>query len=227
MVGNDVVDLNDRDADPGSLNPRFDARVFSAEELETLRVSARPVQLRWRLWAAKEAAYKAVSKAHPEIVFSPLRFRVELGRPFGKTEVETGVVSCSAGRCQVSVAESDAAVHAVARFDPPCRREASEAPTLHRGQLRVAPARTVCEDPHAPSRVVRAFSRVRLAEILGVDADELEIRRRGRIPELWIGGVRAEADLSLSHHGTVVAFACELPTRGRPVATAAKPRKLI
>ena len=254
MVGNDVVDLNDPDANPDTLHPRFDARVFSAGELERLRLSARPVPLRWRLWAAKEAAYKAVSKACPEIVFSPSRFHVELAPPSGAERIETAVVSCSAGRCHVTLAESDAAIHAVARFDPsgdceapaslsgsdgvavserprrcqslepgcPSRQDASA--VLLRGQLRVGPAGTISEDPHAPSRAVRRFSRVRLAALLGADLDALEIRRRGRIPELWLGGVRAEADLSLSHHGAVVAFACEIWPRA---ATAAYPKEPI
>jgi len=50
----------------------------------------------------------------------------------------------------------------------------------------------------------------RLAETLGVDPADLEIRKRGRVPELCRRGRPAAADLSLSHHGAVVAFACEL-----------------
>ena len=32
MIGNDVVDLADPDADPGRLHPRFDGRVFDPSE---------------------------------------------------------------------------------------------------------------------------------------------------------------------------------------------------
>jgi hypothetical protein len=246
MVGNDVVDLSDRDADPATLHPRFDARVFSARELELLRASSRPVALRWRLWAAKEAAYKAVSKAYPGFVFSPSHFRVALAPSVGAGRFATGAVRCSAGRCRVALAESDRAIHAVARFDQPGNGEASESAgganvdqpprrrrtpesgdpprrprstratraRLLQGQLRVDSLEATREDPHAASRAVRDFARTRLAAFLGVDEGDLEIRRRGRIPELWLAGRRAHADLSLSHHGAVIAFACEVLGRG-------------
>ena len=32
MVGNDIVDLRDRDSDPATLHPRFDERVFAPHE---------------------------------------------------------------------------------------------------------------------------------------------------------------------------------------------------
>ncbi len=251
MVGNDVVDLNDRDADPQTLHPRFDARVFGSEELDQLRASARPVALRWRLWAAKEAAYKAVSKVDPGLVFSPSRFRVGLAPSAGEGRVEQGVVCCSSGRCRVELRESDLAIHAVAHFDPsgrsaPQRAAAADAHSrprrrplpessrpLQRGgsgsrvrllqaQLRIDPPEAICEDPYEASRAVRHFSRVRLAALLGVEVDELEIRSRGRIPELWLAGEPAEADLSLSHHGAVVAFACEVRGRNASVAALAE-----
>ena len=49
-----------------------------------------------------------------------------------------------------------------------------------------------------------------LAVALSRDPSELEVRKCGRIPELWIAGRRA-GKLSLSHHGSVVGFAWEAP----------------
>ena len=65
MIGNDVVDLGDAEVQPGATHPRFDARVFAREEREALRASGAPNRLRWILWAAKEAAYKAARKLDP------------------------------------------------------------------------------------------------------------------------------------------------------------------
>ena len=65
-------------------------------------------------------------------------------------------------------------------------------------------------DPETPSRAVRELLCERLAPRLGVNADELEVRRRGRVPFLWLRGKPAAIDLSLSHHGDWLAFACEL-----------------
>lgn len=70
-VGNDVVDLGDPQIAAHHLRPRFVARVCSEEE----RARVRDAQSLWSLFAAKEAAYKALVKlgfepgfAHREIV---------------------------------------------------------------------------------------------------------------------------------------------------------------
>jgi hypothetical protein len=57
---------------------------------------------------------------------------------------------------------------------------------------------------------VRSLLCERIAELLGVPASDLEVRRRGRVPFLWLRGERAPVDLSLSHHGDWLGFACEL-----------------
>jgi hypothetical protein len=199
MVGNDVVDL--RDADAGDeLAPRFDARVFCAEELESLEASPARARRRWRLWAAKEAAYKVAVKADPTTVFSPSRFRVRLedGADDGRVEVPGTNASIS-----VRVREEDGAVHAVAR---------TSAAPLVAGALRVGPRIAA----KGLSAAVRRFATESLARELRVAPGDVEIRKSGRVPELWLAGAPAEADLSLSHHGDVVAFACELSTGGAP-----------
>ena len=193
MVGNDVVDLRDREAKPGTQSRRFDQRVFCAEERETLE-DAR--DRRWKLWAAKEAAYKVAVKQDPATIFSPSRFRVSL-----EGEAETGVVTWEAGRVRVRVAVEDGAVHAVAT---------TTSNRLITGLDRLEPRRPSRREAKALSQAVRSLATRRLAVALGVDESAIEIRKQGRIPEIFIGGVRAPADLSLSHHGGVVGFACEI-----------------
>ena len=78
------------------------------------------------------------------------------------------------------------------------------------GALRIDPADVTVQGPDAESRAVRRFVSECLARELRIDGTELEIRKRGRIPELWTNGRCAAADLSLSHHGNVVGFACEI-----------------
>jgi hypothetical protein len=66
------------------------------------------------------------------------------------------------------------------------------------------------ESPGADaSAAVRALAKEQLAPLLGANADQLEIARRGRIPVLRVAGHDAPFDLSLSHHGRFVAFAAE------------------
>ncbi len=77
MLGNDVVDLCDRDSHPTTLHPRFDERVFTDGERAALAASDSIGRERWRIWAAKEAAYKAARKLDARICFSPRRFVVD------------------------------------------------------------------------------------------------------------------------------------------------------
>ncbi len=192
MVGNDVVDLRDPDSAPRSSSDRFDARVFCEEELDALAASACRARLRWRLWAAKEAAYKVCVKLDPTIVFSPSHFRVRLPEGAGAGSVET-----PNGGLPLLVREGDGWLHAVATAAPP-------------GEVvfdvERLPAGGGADDPSAS---VRRLARRVLARGLGVAPEVLEIRKRGRLPVLWRSGAPAPGDLSLSHHGGVVAFAYE------------------
>ena len=43
-----------------------------------------------------------------------------------------------------------------------------------------------------------------------VQEDALEIRMQGRVPTLWLDDRATGTDLSLSHHGEWVAFACRI-----------------
>jgi hypothetical protein len=213
MVGNDVVDLCDPDVDPNTLHPRFDGRVFCRDELESLKASPNQVCQRWRLWAAKEAAYKLVRKFWPRAVFSPSRFVVALAADAGgDRDMATGSVCHSGDRCRVSVVRSRGAVHAIATPDVPGRSQ------IAHGLRRLEPHELDPRDPEAPGRTARQLCCDSLRLRLG--AAGLVVRNRGRIPELWLRGARLALDLSLSHHGSLVAFACALA----PGVCAAKAR---
>lgn len=205
MLGNDIVDLRDSESDPETLHPRFDARVFAPVEREALALCEQPEILRWQLFAAKEAAYKATKKVEPHAVFSPVRFEVMLEAE--NENVREGAVTRGERRCKVRVETRDGAVHAIARLEDDDAPRAST-PLVH-GVLRVAGDTENPLDPEAQGRLVRSFSCERLGPALGVNPRDLEIRKRGRIPELWLRGAPSHLDLSLSHHGSVVAFACE------------------
>ena len=78
LVGNDVVDLLDPQSQPGAIHPRWDARVFTAFEQATLAEALSAHVTRWKLWAAKESAFKVAKKMHPGLSFFPTSFQVEL-----------------------------------------------------------------------------------------------------------------------------------------------------
>jgi len=189
MIGNDVVDLAHRGVQPGAQHPRFDARVFSERERALIAGDATQ-RVRWVLWAAKEAAYKVAKKLDRTAVWAPARFEVALAS-HGRGSVRHG-----AREFALRVEESAELVHALARAGTPPGDECSG----------VAPL--VGEDASAEARELACSA---LAGRLGVARGRLSIASRARIPVLCADGAWAHADLSLSHHGRFVAFACELP----------------
>lgn len=190
MLGNDVVDLGDPET--ADRHRRFDARVFHPTERALIDASPTPARTRWLLWAAKESAYKAARKADPRTVFTPSRFvvRVEDG---GHATVDAGNRAFRA-----EVASGPHVVHVVAH-------------ALDDAPGGWCAAVTTCPPGVSPSDAVRRLAIARLAAHLDTAPDDLAIRRDGRIPAVWIGGIRSNADLSLAHHGRFVAFACRLP----------------
>lgn len=193
MIGNDVVDLGDAESRAAGQHARFDDRVFAAVERELIAASPLGERARWVIWAAKESTYKAARKEDPRTVFAPGRFLVRFESD------ERASVRVGDWRFRVDVAVDANHVHAVARAaaDPPDPICTAVGP--HAGV--------------APSDAVRHLVVATLARVLGLPPDDLAIRRDGRIPTLWLRGRRSLADLSLSHHGRFVAFACVLAPR--------------
>jgi len=192
MIGNDVVDLGDPESRAEGRHPRFDARVFDETERALLDASPRCERVRWLLWAAKEGTYKAARKDDPRTVFAPARFHVRRESDARLT------VSIGDRRFRVDVVVGAEHVHAVAR-------PAEDPPAATCSAVARVPERATGSD------AVRRLAIARLARRLGVAPEDLAIRRAGRVPTLWVRGRRSPADLSLSHHGRFVAFACTLP----------------
>ena len=62
VVGNDVVDLDQPRCAGKAEDTRFVDRVFTAFERERIVEAPDPDRALWRRWAAKESAYKVVTK---------------------------------------------------------------------------------------------------------------------------------------------------------------------
>lgn len=197
MVGNDIVDLRDRDADPRSLSARFDARVFSPDERDAIASSTDAARERWRLWAAKESSYKLAQrlalKQGRNVIFSPIRFQVDLGAKR---------VTHEATEFALVIRDADDWVHAIA-----LQADAPEQDIVVREQ------RIADTAPARQSASVRGLACAAIAERFGYACNELSIRSEGRIPGLWLGDRPLAFSLSLSHHGRFVAMAARPETR--------------
>ncbi len=188
MIGNDVVDLAHRGVQPGAQHPRFDARVFTERE-QALIAGDGTLRVRWVLWAAKEAAYKVAKKLDRAVVWAPVRFEVALDSRAG------GRVRHGERDFALCVEESGEFVHALVQGG-------ASVGAAHAGVAALA--------RDDASGEARDFACGALAARLGVARERLTVAKRGRIPVLCADGEPARADLSLSHHGRFVAFACEV-----------------
>ncbi len=192
-VGNDVVDLADPQTRLSALHPRWGDRVFCAAERRALEASRSRHRLHWALWAAKESAYKARKRLEPEAVFSPKEFEVELSPLPATGGVAVGRVFHRGEAFELEVRIHGASVHAVAT---------SEGEAGARVLWKVEETRC---DPGVAARRLAARA---IGSALGLDPAGLRIV--GRPPVALDRGRRLEVDVSLSHHGRFVAFACTL-----------------
>ena len=191
-VGNDVVDLACPETRRDGLHPRFDERAFGPAERAALVSSPARHVLHWAFWAAKESAYKTRKRLAPETVFSPRAFEVELpALPAGDGAVVGRVLHLGV-TLALEVIVAGECLHAVATSD------GAGAPVLA-GVGTAGPG----DDP---SEAARRLAAAAIGPALGLDPSGLRIA--GRPPEVWHRDGRLDVDLSLSHHGRFVAFAC-------------------
>ncbi len=188
MVGNDVVDLDDPETFAEGLNPRFDQRVFTADELRRLAAADDSRVLRWTLWAAKESAYKLAKRLDPETVFSHSLFETDLDE-YGFGTVRHGECCCA-----VAISREGSAIHAIATAD-------------HGDRQRIVTGLGEISDGDDPSIRVRQLATNSVAHHLQIEPIAVTVTAgKDRIPVLLVDG-RPVGYLSLSHHGAFVAFA--------------------
>lgn len=233
FVGVDVVDLADPRCAGKAADERFLARVLAEDERAGVALAAGdPDRALWRLWSAKEAAYKVISKlrgAPPPFVHASYRVQSageRLQPGFGRVTWEDLAV-------RVHWHEADGRIAALGWNGP-----AGEEPV----EWGWATHAEIDPDPAAPvealvtrlsererravhsrgSALVRLAARGALAQALGVEEERLEVvcgdGPKGRMPpEALLDGAPAPADVSLSHHGRWLAWAVRLvPAASHP-----------
>lgn len=195
-VGNDIVDL---DA-PGAKNKnaRFAAKILAPDEAGGVRQSASPDILLWAFWAAKETAYKVISKSHPGADFSPLRYHTAFSRSNGN--LLPGMVKTPHGRVTVNVFLFHTHVLCIGTDD------------IHRHLDYVRWGCQTMDSSTCESTAVRELAIDHIARYCGLNAENLEIRNNisnygTGPPILYVKGERAPIDISLSHDGRFVGYA--------------------
>lgn len=207
MLGNDLVDLKDPEAQPSRRTVRFDARVFSSRERQRITNSPDSVTERWCHWAAKEAAYKALRQRSPKAIFSPISFTVEIL----DRAVDSPIKSEIRARVTTAAAEFDCRLRAGFDFvHAICVLADSDTPIC--AEVRpLSDFDLLQHELENPSVAVRRMVSHRLAIGLGAEEDAFEILKEDGIPFVHFEQRRLEMPLSLSHHGRFAAFACSPP----------------
>jgi phosphopantetheinyl transferase (holo-ACP synthase) len=199
--GNDVVDLRDPETQPGAIHRRWESRVFAPEERGHVLDDPSPHRARWRLWAAKESAFKVAARIQPALEFHPSKFVVEL------LDGVNALVRHEAGRFSVRLNESEERVHAVATVEGSRLPEwAIETLDLARDGAGTAIdlARSV---PSLASAQVRLLAQRAIGAAIRVDPATIEISSRPGVPVVSRAGAPLPVALSLSHHGRFLACA--------------------
>jgi phosphopantetheine--protein transferase-like protein len=206
-VGNDIVDL----AAPGNLGKsgdnRFCGRVFTAEELALISGAPRPDALLWALWAAKEAAFKAVSHSDPAVCSIPRQYRVVL---------ETGNATGSAARLagKVITPREELALRVTLTADWVHALAAGSEEDLERIRQRVESLEGTGSDVD-PSAFVREILLREITRFLGCTAGDFSIVKDAGIsdaPHVLFRNRLLAAEVSLSHDGRFAAFAFDPDT---------------
>ena len=185
-LGNDIVDLK---ASEPPLNPRFIERVLTQQEKDSVRDS---MQLLWLHWAAKEAAYKTLSRGDPNLVFAHKEFEFNFQE---KTIRHNGeILPCL-------VEETDDFVAVVC---------ATQAKLLKSNEL--SHWISQIDAGQDSSAAIRESARAKIANRLSVPEETIEIsqpRKKNTPPTALISGQGANL-LSFAHHGRFIAIAFAL-----------------
>lgn len=222
LVGIDVVDPDDARCAGKHADDRFLRRILADGERAFVSGAADPALALWRIWAAKEAAFKVVSKlrgAPPPFVHASFRVDSSVAAEgFGAVTWEDVVVhvhwhaepgrTVALGWNGLAAAPVEWGWGAVADLD---RDPAAPLDAL---LARLTPREQAPVHSRA-SALVRLAARGALAHALQVDEARVEVVAgegpKGRMPpEVLLDGRPAPADVSLSHHGRWLAWGVRL-----------------
>lgn len=222
-VGNDVVDLRDSRCRGKSSDARFLERVFTSEEAGVIHDAPDADRALWSAWAAKEAAFKVVTKllgSPPPFQHSAFRFRPRKSGPGGE-----GTVTYRSTEIPVLIQHRPDRIHALAwhpRTPDPGRLHEEvkilpgPVPTggaQWKGSLRGRFTEREWASVHRPaSALVRLNARAHLSRLLDMEEGAIEIvcdaGLPGRMPpRVLLCGDPWQGDVSFSHHGRFLAWA--------------------
>jgi phosphopantetheinyl transferase (holo-ACP synthase) len=219
LLGNDIIDLNEAGIAGKFHNARFVERVFSHEEKSAISVSENPDLTLWMFWAAKETAYKIISKITGPPVFSHKKFKITFRKQISKSKSEFEVVY-DARQFQIELTSNINYIHAVGTHantgELPNYLLSEKVHQVTHSELKDwqntnswpehFTKKELVSIHHAESALVRFFCKKLVANKLKIEPSRLQIIRHSKArkpqpPFLLLDNKQTEIDISLSHHG--------------------------
>jgi hypothetical protein len=208
-LGNDIVDLAEPGARGKSNDEAFRDRILADQEKLYWAASPCRDEALWLIWAAKEAAFKVMSKIKVDYPFIPRKLPVGFPVSLRKEQIRgggqllAGEASLAEGVIRLSAQITGEYIHVLA-FAP-----AETFSQIISGITRMDPGLSA---PPDESQLVRDFAIAHIAGWCLGNPEEIAIKRfpRGKRwgpPRLFYRDEEAKGDLSLSHDGRFIAYA--------------------
>lgn len=196
LIGNDIVDLAEGDGTARSWFDRFCQRVCTAGERQAIDASSNARVTLWSIWAAKEAAFKALRRARPDFEFE-----------YKELIVSSSFTRVFARGCSfhLELTTTSDYVHAL------CKNSAALSRRTFRwiDQIAAGPGGRV-EESERESRLARMQLRLNLAAEFGLSPESVSVIARGSAPIVTLGLPLKAHSASLSHHGRFIASAAAI-----------------
>lgn len=233
LLGNDIVDLKQAGVRGKWQHSRFVARVFTKAEQTFIQDSPEPDLALWSLWAAKESAYKLISKITSPPVFSHKRFAAVLqdamqvnsgGAPFSMPiNFEDQVISIEIkitrnyilAEGQFASGGAAADYDVISGVEQITAAEEAEWPNelLLEKKFSAAERESI---HHAAAARARILCKQAITKKISGDISRLQIIRpvrggKSQPPYVLHDDQRCDIDISLSHHGQWVAWCGSVP----------------
>ncbi|KPA12095.1 holo-[acyl-carrier-protein] synthase [Candidatus Magnetomorum sp. HK-1] len=211
-VGNDIVDLASPFAHGKCRDQKFVNRVLTNKEQKVIQGGQFDNRLLWTYWAAKESAFKVISKIQPNVSSSPRNYEVSFD---GDTQLskQTGVVNTPVSHvhfcANTYVSSGKEWIHCV-----------GSSKELDNGSDIVYRAKQIdhlfdYHFSHASkneSSHVRKVAGKKIAELLSESPKDVVFRKNAHkgeqpYPKVYLQDRKTNIDVSFSHDGRFVAYA--------------------
>ena len=207
-VGNDIVDLKSPEAKGKAENKRFMQRVLNPDEQQAVLNSDHADSFLWAFWAAKESAYKAVSKIYPDVSSAPRRYPVILDS-VKINNIATGIVNTPHSTVPVKIFFNKEYVHCIGITGDALSLKNIVYDTEKINPEKIPGADSISEKE---SLFARNLAKKHIASCLQIKEQDIQIIRHKNLnrinpPMIYVKGKKQEIDISLSHDGGFAAYA--------------------